>query len=257
MNWREIRDVAKTNPTILIPAGTTETQGPSTYVGFEFVMPERLAEEVAKCTNALVAPTIPFGYSPDFEDFSGTITLRPQTLEWLYEDVINSVIRAGFDHILFLATHMPNLPMLEQVAYRVREMSGIMIAWINPGSLASHFLKNVSPNFEAARNHGADPALSVGKYLEPEAIDLSHVIPNKGKREFGGMAFSGGPTLNFDGFPMYMPIKLQDVSKDTGGFGDTSYASEDQGKKIFGDMVKYVIAVVEQFSKIQTRIKGN
>ena len=59
MNWREIRDVAKTNPTILIPAGTTETQGPSTYVGFEFVMPERLAEEVAKCTNALVAPVNP------------------------------------------------------------------------------------------------------------------------------------------------------------------------------------------------------
>ena len=77
MSWQEIREAQKRNPVILIPAGTIETQGPYTYVGLECVVPQRLAEEVARRTNALVVPTIPFGHSALFQDFPGTITLRP------------------------------------------------------------------------------------------------------------------------------------------------------------------------------------
>lgn len=256
MNWQELRDISAQNPTILVPAGTTETQGPSSYVGFEFVLPQRLGEEIAKRTNALVAPTIPFGYSPDFMDFPGTIMLQPGVITDVYEGVVRSILRHGFDHIMFLVTHTPNQPMIEEVAYKIREEFGILIAWINPGKLASTYLKDVSPNFEAAKGHGADPVLSLGKFLEPEMIDLSNVVSNEFESDYQGINFAGGSTLSFQDYPFNVPIKLQDMSPDTGGFGDTSYASEEQGAQIFTQMVEYLVALVDRFSKMDTRISA-
>ncbi len=254
MSWQEIRDAAKENPTILVPAGTTETQGPYTYVGIEFVLPERLAKAVARRSNALVAPTIPFGYSPDFEDFPGTITLSPSVIARVYEEVVISILRHGFDHILFLVTHGPNQPMIEEVAFKIREEFGVLVAWFNPGRLASKLLQEVSPNYDEARGHGADPALSLSKYLEPNMVDLTNMAPNEWSQEYQNVEFVGGPSLLFDGFEVNMPIKLQDISPVTGGFGDPRHASEDQGEQIFVKMVDYVDSLVQQFSKMNTHI---
>lgn len=254
MTWREVAAARQSNPVVLVPAGTTETQGSNTFVGFESILPQRLGGAVAQRAKALVAPTINFGYSPDFEDFPGTITLRPEVVSGLYEDVIRSIVRAGFDHILFLAMHLPNEPMLEQVAYKVREELKVLVAWINPLRLAYLFMRDVSPNYDAARAHGADPALSLGKYLEPDMVNLQNIIPNEFTREFQGVQFEGGSTLSFRNFPVSMPIKLQDMSPNTGGFGDPQYATEEQGEKMFERMVEHLSALVEQFSQVKTRI---
>ncbi len=40
-------------------------------------------------------------------------------------------------------------------------------------------MKEVSPNYQAARGHGADPGLSLAKYLEPAMLDLAQVVPNE------------------------------------------------------------------------------
>ncbi len=256
MTWQEVRDARDENPTILVPTGTTETQGPNTFVGYESVLPEHLAREVARRTNALVVPTVPYGFSPDFRDYPGTITLRPKVVGMVYEDVIRSVLRHGFDHILFLSMHIPNLPMLEEVAYKIREELGVMVAWINPGKLASYYLREVSPNYDAASAHGADPALSLGLYLAPEAHDAESIEPNEYQEDFQGVDFAGGSTLTFKDFPFNMPLKLGDLSPETGGFGDPQFASRDQGEQIFSKMVDHMVALVERFSQLETDLNS-
>lgn len=256
MTWTEHREAVKENPTILVPAGTTETQGPWTFVGFESIFPERLAEAVARRTRALVAPTIPFGYSPDFQDFPGTIMLRPEVLKALYEDVIRSILRHGYDHILVLATHTPNQPMLEELAYDIRQDLGVLIAWHNPGAYAARLLKDVSPNFAAAKGHGADPALSVAKFLEPGSVDTSQVSPNRFENEFRGFSLLGGSSLAFEGLDFSMPIKLEDRSPVSGGVGDPSYAGEELGEQIFNRIVESLAAFVEAFGKMGTRVSN-
>jgi len=37
MSWMEIREVQKSDPVVIIPAGTIETQGPYTYIGLDVV----------------------------------------------------------------------------------------------------------------------------------------------------------------------------------------------------------------------------
>lgn len=251
--WQEIRDAQKTHPVVIIPAGTVETQGPYTYVGLECVIPERLAKEVALRTNALIVPTIPFGYSALFQDFPGTITLRPEIVSAVYEDVVHSIARHGFDHLLFLAMHVPNQPMMEHVAHKVRDELGLLIAWINPGRLAPTVMKEVSPNYAAARGHGADPGLSQAMYLEPEMVDTSRLVPNQAASEYQGMKLDGLTPL-FDGYPLDMALRLQDISPESGGYGDPRYASKEQGEKIFRHMVEHVTALVDQFATMKTRL---
>jgi len=253
MSWQEIREAQKRNPVVLIPAGTIETQGPYTYVGLEYVVPQRLAEEVARRTNALVVPAIPFGYSSLFQDFPGTITLRPKVVSAMYEDVVRSVVKHGFDHLMFLAMHVPNQPMMEHVANKVRDELGVFMAWINPGRLAPAIMKEVSPNYEAARGHGADPGLSLAKYLAPNVLDLSRVVPNESCRDFQGLPLAG-MTPTFQGFPVNMALRLQDISPDSGGYGDPTFASAEQGEVIFKRMVEHVAELVEKFAGMKTRV---
>jgi creatinine amidohydrolase len=253
MTWQEIREAQKSNPVVIVPAGTIETQGPNTYIGVECLVPERLAEAVAQRTNALVAPTIPFGDSSLFRDYPGTITLRPQVVEEMYEDVVRCVVRAGFDHLLFLAMHVPNQPMMEHVAHRMRDELGIMIAWLNPGRLAPAVMKEVSPNFNAARGHGADPLMSLAKYLAPDMTDNSQAVPNKATLEYQGLTVDSMVPM-FNGFPLNMAIRMQDVSPESGGYGDPSFGSAAQGEAMFEKMVSHVTAAVEKFSTMKTRL---
>lgn len=253
MTWQEIREAQKRQPVVLIPAGTIETQGPYTYIGLECVVPERLAEEVAQRTNAIVAPTIPFGDSALFKDYPGTITLRPELVREIYEDVVRSILRAGFDHLLFLAMHVPNQPMMEHVAHKVRDEYGVMIAWINPGRLAPAVMKEVSPNYAAARGHGADPGLSLAMYLEPNMVDIADAVQNVAASEYQGLPLDA-MTPVFNGFPLNMAIRMQDISPQSGGYGDPTYGSADQGKEIFNRMVEHVSGLVERFSGMETRL---
>jgi creatinine amidohydrolase len=255
MSWQEIRKVQKENPVVIIPAGTVETQGPYTYIGLECVVPERLAEEVAQRSNAIILPTIPFGYSASFQDFPGTISLRPELVSAIYEDVVKAVIGHGFDHILFLAMHVPNQPLMEHVANRVRDELGILIAWINPGRLAPAIMREVSPDYDAARGHGADPGLSLAKYLRPEMVDTSKAVPNEASREFQGLPLPvGSMTPSFRDFPLNMALRLQDISPVSGGYGDPTYATEDQGEAMFRGMIDHVTALVDEFAAMNTRV---
>jgi creatinine amidohydrolase len=253
MTWKEVKQAQAEGRVVLVPVGTVETQGAHTCIGFEFILPQRLAEAVAQRTNAIVTPVIPFGYSADFQDYPGTITLRPSTLENLYEDVLRCVMAHGFDHILVLATHIPNQQMIEQVAYRLREEKGIRIAWMNPGQLANRFLQDVSPNYELAKGHGADPGISLGEYLEPGSTDFSDLHPNQLVSEFEGFQLTGW-SMNFEGFPLSMPLMLQDLSPVSSGGGDPSFGDPQQGEQIFAKMTDYVVGLVERFAASNTRI---
>jgi creatinine amidohydrolase len=253
MTWKELQRAQNEGRVVLVPAGTVETQGAHTCIGFEFILPQRLAEAVAQRTNSVVTPVIPFGYSADFQDYPGTITLRPSTLENLYEDVLRCIMAHGFDHILMLATHIPNQQLIEQVAYRLREEKGVRIAWMNPGQLADRFLKDVSPNFERAKGHGADPGISLGEYLEPGSTDFSDLVPNQLETEFEGFPLAGW-SMHFDDFPLSMPLMLQDLSPVSSGGGDPTFGDAKQGEQIFERMVDYVVALVDRFATAKTRV---
>jgi creatinine amidohydrolase len=251
MSWQQIRDAQKRQPVVLIPIGTAETQGPYNIVGLETVISERLAEEVAKRTDSLVLPAIPFGHSATFMEIPGTITIRPEILEGLYEDVFRAVLKHGFDHLLFLAAHVPNQPILDRVLRKMRAEKGILAACINPGRMAPNYVKDLFERPTDARGHGAEPGLSLGEYLCPEDVSRqgARVLPSA--KEFRGLRLENF-TVRFEDFEIMMPLNIEDYAPEMRGLGDPTQGGPEQGKIMFERMVESITAFVKQFRQMNT-----
>jgi creatinine amidohydrolase len=109
MNWMQVEEYLKTDDRAVVPLGSTE-QHAFLSLQVDGLIPERLAAEVAEPLGVPVFPVLPYGLSPYFSAFPGTVTLRVETYIGLIRDVLDSLSRAGFRRILFLNGHGGNAP---------------------------------------------------------------------------------------------------------------------------------------------------
>lgn len=253
MTWKQISEVQKRNPVVIIPIGTVETQGPYNIIGLETILVERLAEEVALRTASLVLPAIPFGYSGSFAEIPGTISLSPEVLANVYEEVFRGVLKHGFDHLLFLAAHVPNQPIIDRVFRKMRSEKGILAACINPGRIAPNYVKELFEKPTEARGHGAEPGLSLGEYLCPEDVSREGAVVAKPQTDFRGLELQG-LTVKHDGFEVQMPINLDDIAPETCGWGDPTLGGKEQGEIMFNRMVESLSTFVNKFKEMETII---
>jgi len=254
MTWQEIAAARERRPVVLVPIGTVETHGPHTFIGLEHVLAERLAGDAARETESLVLPGIPFGYSEMFREFPGTVTLPPEVLEGVYEHTVRSVLRSGFDHVLLVANHIPNQPMVEHVAFRVRRAEGILIAWTNPQTMAASLLKDAFADPARVRGHGAEPGISLARYLDPDAVRLDGARALPSPKEFRGLPVQGTVPV-VAGKPVGMALGMHDVASGPGGWGDPSEASADAGRLMYGKLREYLVELVRRFREFDTHVE--
>ena len=108
--WPIISDLIKEGWTsVIVPLGSTEQHGPGLPQGTDTWHGEETALRAAvKLGHTLVAPTLPFGYSPEHREFPGTFSLKKETLTLILEDISESLARSGFTFIYFWFGHGGN-----------------------------------------------------------------------------------------------------------------------------------------------------
>jgi len=108
-NWMQVDEYLKTDDRAVVPLGSTEQHA---YLSLmvDILIPERLAWEVAEPLGVPVFPGVPYGLSPYFSAFPGTVTLRLETFVNLLRDILDSLSRVGFRRILLLNGHGGNAP---------------------------------------------------------------------------------------------------------------------------------------------------
>lgn len=255
MSWMEIRDAVKEDPVILVPLGCVETQGPYTPTGMEALMADRLARDVAARTNAIAMPAIPYGNSDSFKPIPGTVYIRPEILTQLYKDIVHSVLRAGFERVLCIVYHIPNQPAIEQAAREIREETGISITWLNPGALAATYLKELFDDPVAARGHGAEPGISLMRYVAGTETPADAGSGEQGRSSYGGFDVQGAG-LTFRGFSVGMPTNWDEFYPKSGGYGNPSMGSAEIGKTMYERIADHVAGVVEVVAKMDVRNPG-
>src|SRR5581483_5335923 len=127
MIWPEIREAAEAGIPVVLPVGATEQHGPHLPLNTDVVIPVGIALEVAKSLPLVVAPAIHFGarsrpLSGGGEGFPGTLSLRATTLMATVTEVLEALVRSGFQRLCVHNWHYENAGYLWEPCDRVATM---------------------------------------------------------------------------------------------------------------------------------------
>jgi creatinine amidohydrolase len=131
MHWREFKKQVPDNiMTVLLPVGMLEAHGASA-LGTDVIIPERLAEIVAKDVGALVAPSIAYGVPGGLDGYPGTVGVREEIFAEYLQEVLHSLATSGFKIVFILNGHGGNNMALKEVARSVFQASGVFVGVIH------------------------------------------------------------------------------------------------------------------------------
>lgn len=120
MTWYEARDAAADLNAVLIPVGATEQHGPHLPLAVDTLLGNAVALAVSALTGVPVVPPLCYGVSGSHGDFAGTISLRPETMISVVEDVIDSLYERGIRQFILLNGHIWNNGALDVSAEKLR-----------------------------------------------------------------------------------------------------------------------------------------
>lgn len=116
LNREQIRALAP-DSLIVLPIGATEQHGPHLATGMDFITVEWIARRAAEVAGAhipiVVAPTLPFGSSHHHFVFGGTLSLSTKTYYLVLYELIESLVRDGFQRIFLLNGHGGNAELMQ------------------------------------------------------------------------------------------------------------------------------------------------
>ena len=103
MDWRMVEDWVRHDDRCAVPLGSTE-QHAGLSLATDAILAERVAAEAAEPLGIPVFPALPYGLTPYFTAFPGTVTLRVAT----YAAVLRDVLVPALDGVVVLRE--PALP---------------------------------------------------------------------------------------------------------------------------------------------------
>jgi creatinine amidohydrolase len=113
----------RSNPLVIVPVGALEAHGPHLPLGADQIQAEATALALAERTDALVAPTLPYGSAPGARRFPGTVSLSIAHLQGYAEGTLAELARSGVRRILVLSGHAErgHMAALREAADRVMQ----------------------------------------------------------------------------------------------------------------------------------------
>jgi creatinine amidohydrolase len=146
LNWMQMEEYLGRDDRAIVPIGSTE-QHAYLSLAVDSILSERVALEAAEPLGIPVFPVLPYGITPTFLAFPGTISLRVETFVRVIHDILDSLDQAGFRRILVVNGHGGNQPASSAIAEWMSKTSRTTIRlhnwWNAPKTLA--FVQGIDP----------------------------------------------------------------------------------------------------------------
>jgi len=126
MNWMQVEEYLKRDDRAVVPIGSTE-QHAYLSLATDSILAERVASEAAAPLGVPVFPVMPYGITPTFRAYPGTLSLRVETLLAVTCDVLDSLAASGFKRVLIVNGHGGNLPLNACVAGWMADHAGVTV----------------------------------------------------------------------------------------------------------------------------------
>ena len=199
MNWMQVEEYLKKDNRAVLPIGSVE-QHAQLSLGVDHILSERVAVEAAEPLKVPVFPGVPYGITPYFMAYPGTISLKADTFARLIRDILDSLAAHGFKRIVLVNGHGGNAPVQSEIDAWLGVHPGVAVKfhnwWKAPAtwkkvmqidSVASH--ASWMENFPWTRIAGVDYPSGQKPMLDTSGI--RELSPADAKRYLGDGNFGG------------------------------------------------------------------
>jgi creatinine amidohydrolase len=242
LTWPELRDAVKRQPVVLLPVGSVEDHGPHLPLDTDNAMPTRICHDTARRIpdEALVMPTVPYGFNWHHIDFPGTIGIQWDNFVNYMTDITKSVAYHGFKKILIVDGHGSNLPLVDIVARRtIMETDALCASMIYTNLIVDIAREIRESDVPGGMAHACELETSLYWHVDPERVQ-----PEKFQKEIGL------PPSQFIWLDLTDPSPVQMMEwwstfSHTGVVGDPTAASKEKGARIYEALIDRMVALVQ------------
>ena len=144
INWMEFKEVVPSKiTTVILPTGTLEPHGVVNN-GADNTAPTAMAKTIARRTNALIAPTLPYGITGSMEAYPGAFQISEAAYRPFAKQILEGLAKNGFRNIIIMNGHGGGqTAVLQSVAAEVAVERKVRTLVINWWSFASDETKEV------------------------------------------------------------------------------------------------------------------
>lgn len=130
MHWQQVEAYLQRDNRVVLPLGCTE-QHAYLSLSTDSILAERVAVEAAEPLGIPVYPVVPYGITPYFMAYPGTITLRLETYFRLLGDIFDSLYETGFRRIFVVNGHGGNSAGADFAREWAADHAGARVKWHN------------------------------------------------------------------------------------------------------------------------------
>ena len=130
MNWMQVREHAARDDRAVLPIGSTE-QHAHLSLAVDAILAEKVSLDAVAGLSIPVFPVLPYGFTPNFVEFPGTVTFRLSTYIAVITDLLDGIARSGFRRITIVNGHGGNSPAHGAVLEWLDRHRGCQVKWHN------------------------------------------------------------------------------------------------------------------------------
>src|SRR5580698_8003090 len=248
----EIAEARDAGAVVAIPIGAIEQHGSHLPVDTDARLSTKIAQLSAARTRTvrvLIAPSLPYGFSPHHLSHGGTISLRLATYLAVLGDIASSLAQTGFRRIVFVNGHGGNsAPLRSKIAELVTDglpVTGVDY-WAPAEAEWTAMLSGVTRHFGHACEFETALMLAIGAD-DPDFVERvtarSRELPARKLQPWVVPGETRDPITQAKA--AWPPIFQGD---DVGYFGDPAAATLEAGRKMLDVLARRLATFFEDFA---------
>lgn len=240
MTWPEIKEGLNFAKVAIVPIGAQEQHGYHIAEGCDSFRAEHFSRLLAeKCyPKVMVTPTVNYGVSPHHMAFPGTISLRPETLEAILDDIVSSLKTHGLTKFVFVNGHGGNTSTIAVAAENLARKYDVEVAHTKFIDAAKETIKeDIKSTYFG---HACERELSECLYMVPEIVRTEQME----KGDLNDDSFA----LKYMKSPFVKVVYNFDEITNNGNLGDGPEASYELGEKMIQEALVNLSAFIDDFS---------
>ncbi|MFH1998280.1 MAG: creatininase family protein [Planctomycetota bacterium] len=240
--WPEAEKRFREVDIALLPVGAIEQHGPHLPLDTDAFDADYLAKEVARACSMpkpIVFPLISYGVSYHHQDFSGTISISPETLSKMVYEIGIEAAKQGITKLVIINGHGGNGPALHFAAQMINRDARIFTC-VDSGESSDTDVNAIAATHNDV--HAGEIETSTTLAVRPELVRADRhekFVPDfsirylnfSSKRSVGWYAYTSKISQN-------------------GVMGDPTLATPEKGREMWAQMIKHLVEFVEDLKNM-------